>query len=210
MVNGFTPRKGTTTIGIKASDGVVLAADRRATAGYTVANKHVKKILTVTSYCAITIAGTVGEAFNLADRVRSEAYMYELRNNVRMGVKSIANYASLLINSKKFSVFPVQIIIGGYDSSPELFMIDFFGSLSAEDYVATGSGMHTALGSALNRLKPSLSLAEAIPIAIRSISAAMEWDTATGEGVDVVYADREGVKRMEEDEVAEYITGGHI
>ncbi|MEM3710568.1 MAG: proteasome subunit beta [Thermoprotei archaeon] len=207
-MNGFIPIKGTTTIGIKASDGVVLAADRRATAGYIVANKHVKKILIVTNYCAITIAGTVGEAFNLVDRLKSEAYIYELRNNSKMSVKSIANYASLFINSKKFSVLPIQVIIGGYDSSPELFMIDFFGSLSSEDYIATGSGTHAALGFVLNHLKPNLTLAEAIPIAIKGIMAAIEWDTATGEGVDVVYADKEGVKRLDDHEVAKYAIGG--
>jgi proteasome beta subunit len=205
----FPPLKGTTTIGIKALDGVVLAADKRATSGYTVANKHVKKILEVTDYCAVTIAGTVGEAFNLVDKIRSEASMYEIRNNTRLSVKGIANYASLLINTKKFSTYPIQIVIGGYDSSPQLFMIDFFGSLSNEDYIATGSGTHVALGSALERLKPNLLLSQAIPIAIKSVLAAIEWDIATGEGVDVAYADKNGINRLSKDEIETYIQGGH-
>jgi len=43
MHSGFELRKGTTTIGIKTPQGVVLAADKRATAGYIVANRHVAK-----------------------------------------------------------------------------------------------------------------------------------------------------------------------
>lgn len=207
MVRGFDPIKGTTTIGIKASDGVVLAADKRATAGYTVANKHVNKIIKLTDYCAMTVAGTVSEAFNLADKIRSEAFLYQLKNNTKMSVRAIANYAALLINSRKFSVLPVQVIIGGYDLAPELFMIDFFGSLSSEEYIATGSGMHVALGSALNRLKPNLSVAEAISIAARSVLAAMDWDVATGEGVDLVYIDKGGVNFLEGEKLAAYLKG---
>jgi len=210
MIDKLAPRKGTTTIGIKASDGVVLAADRRATSGYTVANKHVKKIVEITDYCAMTIAGTVGEAFNLVDKLRSETSLFEIRNNAKMSVKAIANYASLFINSRKFNVLPIQVIIGGYDSSPQLFMVDFFGSLSSEEYVATGSGMHAALGSALHRLKSNLTLSEAIPIAIKSVLAAIEWDAATGEGVDLVYIDREGVKRLSEVETAKYLRGDPV
>lgn len=207
MISGPNVVKGTTTIGIKASDGVVLAADKRATAGYTVANKRANKIIKLTDYCAITVAGTVGEAFNIADKIRGEARIYELRNNSKMSVKAIANYAALLINSRKFNVLPVQIIIGGYDYAPQLFMIDFFGSLSSEEYIATGSGMHVALGSALDRIKPGLSLTEAISIALKSILAAMSWDAATGEGVDLVYIDREGVKSLEGKELAAYLKG---
>ncbi|MEE8133271.1 MAG: proteasome subunit beta, partial [Nitrososphaerales archaeon] len=54
---------GTTTIGITCSDGVVLATDTRATAGFLyIAHRHVKKIQKIDNHIAMTIAGSVADA----------------------------------------------------------------------------------------------------------------------------------------------------
>jgi proteasome beta subunit len=201
MHSGFELRKGTTTIGIKTPQGVVLAADKRATAGYMVANKHVAKIVRISVYCAATIAGTVGEAFNLVETLRAETEIYRVRHDSKLKVSGIANLASSLLQSRKFYALPVQLIIGGFDEQPNLFMIDFFGSLSKEDYVATGSGSQAALGTAQDKMNQNLTLDQAAEVAARSISSAISWDSATGEGIDLVIVDSNGVKFLSNDEI---------
>jgi proteasome beta subunit len=201
MHSGFELRKGTTTIGIKTPQGVVLAADKRATAGYMVANKHVAKIVRISDYCAATIAGTVGEAFNLVETLRAETEIYRVRHDSKLKVSGIANLASSLLQSRKFYALPVQLIIGGFDEQPNLFMIDFFGSLSKEDYVATGSGSQAALGTAQDKMNQNLTLDQAAEVAARSISSAISWDSATGEGIDLVIVDSNGVKFLSNDEI---------
>ena len=72
-------RTGTTTIGVVCSDGVILTADKRASMGYLVANKHVMKIVPITDKIAMTTAGLVGDAQMLAKFLRAEMTLYEVR-----------------------------------------------------------------------------------------------------------------------------------
>jgi len=165
-----------------------------------------RKIVRISDYCAATVAGTVGEAFNLVEILRAETEIYRVKHDSRLKVKGIANLASSVIHSRKFYMLPVQLIIGGYDDEPNLFMIDFFGSLSREDYVATGSGSQAALGAAQDMMIQNLTLDKAAEVAARSISSAISWDTATGEGIDLVVADRNGVKFFSNEEIAELLS----
>ncbi|HET6780113.1 MAG TPA: proteasome subunit beta, partial [Nitrososphaera sp.] len=63
-------KKGTTTCALICNDGVVLAADTRASAGFFIADRHVMKIQKVDRHLAMTIAGGVADAQNLVDIMR--------------------------------------------------------------------------------------------------------------------------------------------
>lgn len=201
MVQEFSLKKGTTTVGVRTREGVVLAADKRATTGYLVANKKVKKIVPITQYCALTIAGTVAQAFFLADALRAQSQLYSLRNGGELSINSIANMASSLLNSQKFLALPVQLIIGGYDSSPRLFMVDFFGSVSEEEYIVTGSGSPVAMGVIVSNYRADMSIKEAQKLCAEAIAAAIQWDTATGEGIDVLTVTNGGIEQTDGDKV---------
>ena len=54
--------KGTTTVGIVCKDGIVLAADKRTSAGYLIADKKTEKVKKVSDHMAITTAGLVSDA----------------------------------------------------------------------------------------------------------------------------------------------------
>ena len=51
---------GTTVLGLKFADGIVMAGDRRATAGYTIADDKMRKVFAADDYSAIAIAGAAG------------------------------------------------------------------------------------------------------------------------------------------------------
>ncbi|MEM3670510.1 MAG: proteasome subunit beta [Thermoprotei archaeon] len=189
-------RKGTTTVGIKCRDGVVLAADKRATAGYAVANKEVVKIAKVTDFCAGTIAGTVSEAFEIMHTLRAEAALYAVRTERPISVKGIASLASEILNSQKFYSLPVQLILGGYDTEPRLFMIDFFGSLSEESFIASGSGSPVAVGVLRNAYTDTLDVQKGVELAAQAVNAAIGWDPASGEGITLVTVDSSGAKYL--------------
>ena len=57
---------GTTTVGIVAKEGVVLAADRRATAGTMIAHKRTQKVYRLDQNLGLTTAGLVGDLQQLA------------------------------------------------------------------------------------------------------------------------------------------------
>src|SRR3989338_3135474 len=82
--------KGTTTVGIVCKEGIVLAADRRATAGFVV-NKKAHKIIQITDTMAVTMAGLVSDAQLLAKLVKAELKLKDLQTNRTSTVKEAAN-----------------------------------------------------------------------------------------------------------------------
>ncbi len=185
---------GTTTVGIVAKDGVVLAADKRATAGYYIAHKEVVKIHKITDYIAITTAGLVADAQMLVEYLRAEASYIRLQTGREPSVKSIATLVSNILFSSRLFPYIVQFIIGGYDSKPRLFNLDLFGTLTEEKFVATGSGSPIAISILEELYNEDLTVEEAEKIAVKAVSIATRRDVASGNGVDVAVITKNGIE----------------
>jgi proteasome beta subunit len=181
---------GTTTVGLVAGDYVVLAADKRATAGFMIASRRVRKIVKLTDYAVMTMAGLVADAQMLADILRSEAKLYELDTGARMSVRGIAVLLSNILFSYKALPFIVQVLVGGYDVKPRLYLLDLFGSITEEKLAATGSGSPVAYGVLEQHYREDLSLDEAVKIATAAIRASTLRDAASGDGVDIAIVGR--------------------
>ena len=188
-------KHGTTTVGILVRDGVVLAADKRATAGYYVAHKHVKKIIPVDDRIVITTAGLVADAQMLVNWIRTEIMYYKLSQKKPMKVRSVTTLlANVLFSNSRFYPYIVQLLVGGYDDAPRLFNLDWFGSMTEEKYIATGSGSPIALGVIEDGYSEDLNIEEAEKLAVRAVASALKRDTATGNGIDVAVVTREGIR----------------
>ncbi len=185
--------KGTTTVGMRFRDFVVLAADKRATAGHIVAHKNVKKILRVNDRAAVTTAGLVADAQALVDTVRTEARYYELSVGKPMKLRSMASLLGLLLNSSKYYPYIVQLILGGYDyeEGPKVFAIELYGDVTEEDYTATGSGSPIAIGVIESSYRKDLSVEEAVELAVKAVASATMRDVFSGEGIDVAIISRD-------------------
>jgi len=182
---------GTTTVGLIARDAVVLAADKRATAGNVIASRRAKKIIKITDYAAMTISGLVADAQALADTLRENARYYEVSNNRRMPIVGFATLLSNILFSSRWFPYVVQLIVGGYDVKPRLFVLDPYGSVTEEEeYTATGSGSPIALGLLENEYRSDLEVEEAVKLAVSAVKAAISRDSASGDGVDVAIITR--------------------
>ena len=78
---------GTTTVGIKATDGVVLCADMRASAGYFIANNNTMKIQQIDDHAGMTMAGGVADAQNITDILRYHANLHRVEKNNAVPIK---------------------------------------------------------------------------------------------------------------------------
>ncbi len=189
---------GTTTVGLQCKDGVVLATDTRATAGYLyIAHRHVRKIAKVDEHVALTIAGSVADAQNMIDILRYHANMYRIENRVPIPVRSVARLAANVFFAQRFYPLLAQIIVGGYDADgPVIYNVDFFGSLNREVYVSTGSGSPVAYGILENEFREDMGVDEAAKVAIKAIAAAIRRNAGTGDGIDAVIIDRSGYREL--------------
>jgi proteasome beta subunit len=191
------PFHGTTTVGMKTDKAIILAADKRATAGHLIASRTVKKIVKITDNVAMTIAGVVADAQALADTVRAEMEYYSITAKTRPKVKNYANLLARILFSSKWFPYVVQLIVGGYDDSPRLYSLDWYGSILEEDsFTSTGSGSPIALGVLEESYKKNMSIDEAIELAKKAIKAATLRDSASGDGVDIIVIEKGGAREL--------------
>ena len=84
-------KTGTTTLGIVCKDGVVLAADKRATAGNMIVDKRADKVHVLSDDFAVTIAGTVSDAQLIIKLIKAELKLKEVRTYKKPTAKEAAN-----------------------------------------------------------------------------------------------------------------------
>ncbi len=190
-------KTGTTTLGMLCKDCVVVAADKKATMGYLIANKESLKIQTLDDHIVMTVAGSLGDAQTLAKYLKAELKLFKLANGRNISVKGAASLLSNILQNNKFYPYFVQLIIAGYDDNgPSMFTLDAIGSCEEEKkFFSTGSGSPMALGVLEDNFKENLSIEEAKKLAHRSIKAAINRDIASGgNGIDLCTVTKNGIK----------------
>jgi proteasome beta subunit len=207
---------GTTVLGLKYADGMVMAGDRRATAGNLIADTKMRKVFAADDYSAIAIAGAAGQAVELVRLFQLELEHYEKITGDRLSLEGKANRLAQMIRSN----FPMALqglivvpLFGGYDErrgEGRIFYYDATGGRWEEDdYQTTGSGSMSAKNSLKKRWRPGLPTDEALRVAVEALVDAAEDDAATG-GPDiargiypvVLTVTREGAAEVPEDRVA--------
>src|SRR2546428_11836463 len=108
---------GTTTLGLVCKDGVVLAADRRATAGTLIAHKRTKKVYRLDENLGLTTAGLVGDLQVLARYITAEVELYKLKRGISMPVEACATLTANILSGSRYFPYWVQLVIGGWDRS---------------------------------------------------------------------------------------------
>jgi proteasome beta subunit len=177
--------KGTTTVGLVVRDGVILAGDRRATAGSYIAHKNVRKVLYISDTIAVTTAGSVADLQYLYDILKN-VYHYNRITGRPTTIRALASYISAILTLSKYFPYIVQLIIGGYDEEgARMYCVDYFGDLTEEKYIATGSGSPIAMGVIEDEYREEMSIDEAADLAKRAIISAIKRDSFTGTGVIV-------------------------
>jgi proteasome beta subunit len=188
---------GTTTVGIKATDGVVLCADMRASAGYFIANNNTMKIQQIDDHAGMTMAGGVADAQNITDILRYHANLHRIQKNESIPIKSLTRLASLIFHQNRGYPFMADILVGGYDKQgPALYNVDMFGSVEEKTYVTTGSGSPVAYGLLEEEYRNDLSVEDAKVIALRAVKAAITRNIGTGDGINVSIIDKNGFRLL--------------
>jgi proteasome beta subunit len=199
-------KTGTTTVGIACQDGLVLAADKRATAGYFIADKNAEKVHKITENMAITTAGGVSDIQLLIKLVKAEIRLKSLRTKREPNIKECANLLAGMVfsNIRKYSAVPgvCHFIIGGKDKFG-FHLYDLYpdGSLTENDeYISSGSGSYMAYGVLDTLYKKDMNVKQGVELAVKAVNSSLQRDAATGEGIVVFTITKEGVKKVLEKE----------
>ncbi|MEM3791516.1 MAG: archaeal proteasome endopeptidase complex subunit beta [Candidatus Micrarchaeaceae archaeon] len=193
-IQEFLEKKGTTTIGIVCSDGVILASDSRATMDTFIANSEAVKVYKINNYLGVTIAGSVGDAEYLIKLLKYQSELYNMGEYKLMSPNAATSLLSIILQENKYFPFLVQFIVGGINvDAPELFSIDPVGGVTRESkFISTGSGSLFAIGYLENSYSDNMNVQEGIRHAVKALQIAMKRDSATGDHIRVVSITKKG------------------
>ncbi|MFH1500566.1 MAG: proteasome subunit beta [archaeon] len=203
-------KTGTSLVGIVCKDGIVLAGDRKVTAGGNlVMRKDEPKVDQINEYLLIAGTGHSSDIDFLKKIIRAELKLKELKTKQRPSVKEGANLIGMVSfkNIRTPSMIPsiAGTLVAGYneDGSTELYTIEPAGSVvKVSDYDANfSSGMPFILGLLERQYSKDLAVKEGIKLAVDCIKSSSQRDTASGHGVDVFTITKEGIKQVVKQEV---------
>jgi proteasome beta subunit len=183
----FAVPHGTTVLGLKFNAGIVMAGDRRATAGNLIADAKMRKVFAADDYSAIAIAGVAGQAVELVKLFQLELEHYEKITGDRLSLEGKANRLAQMIRGNfpmALQGFVVVPLFGGYDERRDEGRIFYYdatgGRWEEDDYQTNGSGSLPAKNSLKKRWRPGLSRDEALRVAAEALIDAADDDSATG------------------------------
>ena len=213
----FDIRHGTTICAIRYNDGVVMAGDRRATAGSSIAHRMMDKVHPADRHSGVAIAGAAGPAVEMVKLFQLQLEHYEKVEGAAISLEGKANQLSQMVRSNltmAMQGFVVVPLFAGYDvrrGVGRIYTYDPTGGRYEEtDFHADGSGGRDARTTIKLGWRPNLDRAECIELAVRALWEAADEDSATG-GPDVVRGiyptvatiSAAGFQRVESAEVAE-------
>ncbi|MEO7299215.1 MAG: proteasome subunit alpha [Verrucomicrobiota bacterium] len=188
--------QATTVFAFHFAEGILMAGDRRATAGNVIVTDRVDKVIEIDATSLLAIAGVPATAFEMA-RVLQTSFEYYRRSQLQplsLPAK-VRALARLLRDNLPMTMQGVGIVVplfAGLDQAcsppkPQVYFYDPLGAqFQAVGYAASGSGSGTIrsiLSFQENHGKPrpsEMNLGQAIQFALRLLMTASEFDSATG------------------------------
>jgi proteasome beta subunit len=216
---------GTTVLAIRFADGVVMAGDRRATAGYTIASRRIDKVFPADEHSGVAIAGAAGPAVEIVRLFQVQLEHYEKVQGSTLSLEGKANQLSQLIRANLNAALmglAVVPLFAGYDNHRHrgrVFSYDVTGGRYEElDFQSQGSGSVHARNWIKAGWEEDMPADATIDLALRALFGAADEDTATG-GPDLVrrifpliaVIDADGYRQLTDDEAAarsEALLGG--
>lgn len=182
----------TTCLALTYAGGVVMAGDRRATAGMAISHRTMDKVVQADDLSGVAIAGTAGPAMEMIKLFQLQLEYYEKVEGQALSLEGKANQLSMMVRGNlpaAMSGFIVVPLFAGFDplmGRGRLWDFDPTGGRYEErDFVATGSGQVLA-GTVLRvGWRSNLTRELAIDLAARALWEASDADAATG-GPDVL------------------------
>ncbi len=207
----------TTIVALRYAEGVVMAGDRRATEGHTIAHRAIEKVFAADRHSGVSIAGAAGPAVEMVRLFQTELEHYEKVEGSALSLEGKANKLGQMVRANlpmAMEGLAVVPIFAGFDlrrGLGRIFKYDLTGGRYEEaDFHATGSGGRDARTTIKLGFRSDMDRAAVIELAVASLYQAADEDSATG-GPDVVRGiyptvatiTASGFARVSEAEVAE-------
>jgi len=178
---------GTTVVASRYGDGVVIAGDRRATAGNLISHREMRKVFPADRWSGVAIAGAAGPAMEMVKMFQLQLEHYEKVEGHPLSIDGKANQLSQMLRGNlpaAMQGFVVVPLFAGFDRRRgygRLYAYDVTGGrYEEEDFVASGSGSVFARTVIKMARRDDMDLDSAVDLMISALFAAADDDSATG------------------------------
>lgn len=211
--------EGTTVLAIAYATGVVIAGDRRATAGNLIARHDMRKIFPADHYSAVGIAGAAGPAMELARVFSTELEHYEKVEGEPLSLEGKSNKLASMVRAnlglamQGIIVVPLLAGVDPRSGIPGIFEYDPVGGrYESTEYATSGSGSLIARQTLKFGYRDDATQDGAVELAIAALFDAADQDSATG-GPDLIRGvmpiaaviDADGYREIDEDGVRAHV-----
>ncbi len=199
-------KKGTTTIGLKFKNGVILAVDKRVSSKL-VEPESIEKIFDVDDYIGCATSGLVADARVLVDEARKNAQIHKVNYGENIGVemlvKKVCDYKQQYTQYGGARPFGTSLLMAGVDDMGiHLFETDPSGALVAYKATCIGSGRPAVMDVLEKEFKDKMTFDAALKLGLKALGAAIE-ETPSAESVEVGVVEKDKkFRRLSNAEIA--------
>lgn len=185
---------GATVVGMTFKDGIILGAEKRISYGTYVVSRAGKKVFKISDMVGAACAGMVVDMQVLIREISALVKIRELELRRSIPPNSVAKLMSVLLFSRRYYPLITQVIVGGVDEKPSIYVLDPLGSVIPDEYSCVGSGAEIAIGVIEANYSRDMSEESAKELVVKSIKSAIQRDSASGDGADLLVITKAGSK----------------
>lgn len=179
------------TIGVLATDGVVLAGEKKTTSKLLDQSKQHEKLFQINGQLFCAVAGLTSDANVLINKLRVTAHQHEFTYGEKVTVEhlvtSICDVCQGYTQFGGLRPFGVSFLVGGYDEHHgfQLYHTDPSGNFSGWKAYAIGLNNSTAQQILKQDWKDDLNINQALELAAKVLVKTMDTATPNSEKVEI-------------------------
>ena len=203
-------KRGTTTVGLKFKDGVVLIVDKRI-ASRLMEPKSIEKIFRIDEHVGCATSGLVADARILVDQARVIAQISRITYDEKMGVeamvKRICDFKQNYTQYGGVRPFGTALLVAGVDEQGEhLFETDPSGALVSYKAGSIGAGRNAVMEVFEEEYQNDMEMDDAIILGLKALLKATDEQTLNPKAVEIGVVTRDmDFKQLNDAEVESYV-----
>jgi proteasome beta subunit len=209
---------GTTIVAAVCADGVIMAGDRRATAGNMIAQRDIEKVFRSDEFSAVAFAGVAGIGLDMTRLFQVELEHYEKIEGRILSLEGKANRLAAMVRGNLAGAMQGLVVVplfAGHDEDRDqgrIFSYDAAGGRYEEHrFYSVGSGSVFARGALKKLYRDDMSIPDTVMVCMQALYDAADDDSATG-GPDlsrriypvVATITADGYARLSDEQAGEY------
>ena len=201
-------KRGTTTVGLKYRDGLILIIDKRLTNTLVIADS-IEKMFQIDDHIGATTSGLVADARQLIERARIQCQVNRMTygNSISVPalVKKMGDFMQSFTQYGGARPFGTALLIAGSDDADfHLYELDVYGAYLAYNAGGIGVGKALVIDYFENNWKPNMTQNAAIKMGLEALNDSMD-DSLNHDAVEIAVVNSDGYQKLDHETTLKHL-----